>query len=204
MKKRILVIGLLFLIVINVIGCVGNKATKDKPSEEELARAQTVCGVVRSVDKENIRIQLCGNLFWSHVGDTYMEVDNEYDSFKENDSVRIYYTGDMRSEKKDEYVEVYNIEVCYIEPYENDGKFTANVSLGGSEVSDGATRFENERILVPVEGEIEGNFRVVLGITDLTTNITTKTDIIYDVEDVDAEVTVTYDLDTMEVISITQ
>ena len=204
MKKRILSIGLLFLIVINVIGCAGNKATKDKPSEEELARAEIVCGVVRSVDKENIRIQLCGNLFWDYVGAGYVNVENEYVTLKEGDCVLLYYTGTLKCEEKETYADLYDMEVCYVEKAENDGKFIADMSLGGSIYPEGITKTEAERILVPIKGEPEENFRVVISTTDLTSNETVWSDIIYEVEDWQKEVTVTYDIETMEILSITQ
>lgn len=76
--------------------------------------------------------------------------------------------------------------------------------MGGSEIVDGATKYENERILMPVSGELEGTFRVVLDTRDLKTDEVIKSDIQYEVEDIWSEVTVTYDIDTMEVLSIVQ
>ncbi len=194
---------MLLALAISTVGC-SNKNIKERPSDEELAKATTLCGVVREVSDDTLRIQLCGNSFWSNKGATYINVTDDYKTFAENDSVLLYYTGNMRSEEKDEYVEVYNIEVSYIEPYENDGKFTANMTLDGGCVPEGATQINNTRYLVPVEGEPEGDFQVVLDVTDLITNQVTEMDIVYDVEDIWAEVTVTYDIDTMEVISIIQ
>ena len=208
MKKRILVIALLFLIVINVIGCAGNKSTKYKPSEEELARAEIVCGVVRSVDKENIRIQLCGNIFDGVVGKCYVDVVNEYSLLEVGDSVLLYYTGKPEFEEKVTHIDARNMDVKYMEAYENDGRFTAHIKVSGNFVDENGEVYPSDDpragcalFIESLENEPEWNFRV-----NIYNKETEKIKISFEDESVSIteNVTVTYDTETMEVISIIQ
>lgn len=210
MKKRVTVICLIMVIVISVFGCGSVENSKQRPSDTELKKASTVCGMVRSVSEDMLRVQLCGNFILSEQGDCYIDIANEYQTIKEGDSVLVYYTGEMKCKEVAGDREVYNIEVCYMEMYENDGQFAARMSITSGMLADEDTELISSTVLTPVEGEPEQQFYTVLGVIKLADSeessdaFVEKTDVIVDVKDESGEVIVTYDIDTMEVISITQ
>lgn len=211
MKKGILIVGLLLVMVASVFGCESVENSKQRPSDEELEKASTVCGIVREVSEETLKVQLCGNYILCDRGDFYIDIANEYEAMKEGDSVLLYYTGEIKSKEADGYKEVYNIEVCYMENYENDGQFVAHFGHTGGLVPDkGAVKVESTTVLTPLDDEPEENFYAVLSVAyyidgrEDPDNPGGWTDVILDVEDFSEDVIVTYDLDTMEVISITQ
>ena len=208
MKKRILAIGLLFLIVINVIGCGSNKVNKDKPSGEELAKTSTVIGIVREITKDEISVQLCGNIFDGAVGKCYVDVVNEYSLLEVGDSVLLYYTGRPEFEEKETHIDARNIDVKYMEAYENDGRFTAHIKVSGNFVDENGEVYPSDDpragcalFIESLENEPEWNFRV-----NIYNKETEKIKISFEDESVSItkNVTVTYDTDTMEILSITQ
>ena len=208
MKKYILTIGLLFFIVINVIGCGSNKVNKDKPSEEELAKTSTVIGIVREITKDEISVQLCGNIFDGVVGKCYVEVVNEYSLLEVGDSVLLYYTGKPEFEEKETHIDARNMDVKYMEAYENDGRFTAHIKVSGNFVDENGEVYPSDDpragcalFIESLENEPEWNFRV-----NIYNKETEKIKISFEDESVSIteNVTVTYDTETMEVISIIQ
>lgn len=207
MKRKLSIICLLLALVITMSGCGNAKNIKPRPSDEELAKASTVCGVVREVNGDTIKVQLCGNKFEGVTGYCYIDVENEYD-IAEGNSVLLYYTGKIEFKEKDTYIEANNIEVCYMEPYENDGMFSANLLVSGMVTEE--TDYENSLgesqsvsfiHIKSLEDEPEWDFSVKFinnGENEIVIDLDTEWLSITD------EVTVTYDTDTMEVISITQ
>ena len=210
MKKGVAVVCLMMTILASTFGCGKSNATKAKPSDEELAKASTVCGVVREITDEKIKVQLCGNYVIAEKGNCYIDILNEYGTMQEDDSVLLYYTGDLKTKTVEDYVEAYNIDVCYMETYDNDGQFVAHMSIPNGMISDEDTELVSRTVLTPVDGEPEKQFQAVLGVTYFLNGQLDKdkpaerSDVIFDVEDEWGEVTVTYDIDTMEVISIIQ
>ena len=202
MKVKIIIYCTLLVLFLSLFGC--DNKEKKRMDDETIQGSSCVCGVVRNITNDIIRIQLCGNYVCCEYGECYLDIENQYSDIKEGDNVLLYYVGEMRVNKKESVVEANSIEVLYMEGYENDGKFIADMSLGGSIYPEGITKTEAERILVPIKGEPEERFRVIIATTDLTSNETVWSDIIYEVEDWQKEVTVTYDIETMEILSITQ
>lgn len=192
-----------------MFGCGNAKNIKPRPSDEELAKASTVCGVVREVNGDTIKVQLCGNIFEGVIGYCYIDVENEYD-ITEGNSVLLYYTGTIDFEEKDTYIEANNIEVCYMESYDNDGQFVAHKSIPDGLIPEGTVQVKSTTVLTPLDDEPEQQFYAILSINNYIDgsldpdNPGGRTDVVYEVEDAWEDVIVTYDTDTMEVISITQ
>jgi len=209
MKRIFLIMCLLSVIIVSISGCGSEKNIKSRPSDEELTNASTVCGVVREVNEDTIKVQLCGNIFEGIMGHCYIDVKNEYD-MTEGDSVLLYYTGKIDFEEKDTCIEANDIDECYMESYDNDGKFVAKKSIPGGLIPDGTVQVKSISVLTPLDDEPEQQFYAVLSINNYVNgqldpdNPGGWTDIVYEVEDEWGDVIVTYDIDTMEVISITQ
>ena len=200
-QMRRLIFFLLFAMVINISGCGSAKNVKSKPSDEELSKSSTVCGIARDITDETIRVQLCGNRFEGKTGCCYMDVKNEYD-ITEGESVLIYYTGRVEYEEKDTYIEADNVDVCYMERYNNDGKFSANIHVNGlvPEGTDCDTSI-SYMYIKSLDDEPECDFivkHVNGGENEIIIDLNSEWLSISDV------VTVAYDIETMEVISITQ
>ncbi len=201
MKRKILTLCMLMALAISTVGC-SSKNTNSNPTDDELADAKTICGVVREVDEDSLRIQLCGSSFRGRKGYGYITVENKYDPFNIGDSVILYYTGEIKFEKIDEYFEMYNVEVCNVDKYVNDGVFQANISLymvvdeNGEEYPAGDPRGGVNYFIRATEDEPEWEFDA--------TYIDGEDNIERDIQDIWGEFTITYDIETMEVISIIQ
>ncbi len=206
MKKVLLLFAAIASSLV-MFGCGDKAAVKDKPSDEELAKTSKIYGVVREIDSSSIKIQLCANTFLNYTGPGYVVVDNEYGNLKKDDSVLIYYEGILMGEDKDTYAEFNDIQVCYVEKCENDGEFIATVALLGGMIPPDETVSSSSACLIPIDGYYDGQFYVNFWTKNLETGERTENDVelrLEDSWDVSVPVTVKYDTDTMEVISIIQ
>lgn len=207
MKNKIIVI-LILALAINMFGCGSKISTDNKPSEEDLAKTSTVIGIVREITKDEISVQLCGNIFDGVVGKCYVDVVNEYSLLEVGDSVLLYYTGRLEFEEKETHIDARNIDVKYMEAYENDGQFTAHIKVSGNFVDENGEVYPSDDprggcalFIESLENEPEWNFRV-----NIYNKETEKIKILFEDESVSIteNVTVTYDTETMEIISIIQ
>lgn len=197
-KAKVIYICYFFVCILVMCGC----GKKDKGNEEVNVndKSQKVCGIVRSIDDEIVRIQLCGNIFQGTKGMCYIEVKNTYETIEENDNVLMYYSSDMKFEKlaNGDYV-AKNIEVTNIERYDNDCEFKARIYVSGNLVDENGEEYSADDprggcvyFVEALQDEAELNFEVLYTGKDVL-NV-----------DIQKEVSVVYDVDSMSVISITQ
>ena len=207
MKNKIIII-LILAVAINMFGCGSKTSADNRPSDEELEKFSKVCGVVKDISKDIIKIQLCGSSFEIYDGKCFLEINNSYNSIKTDDDVLIYYSGDMKYEEKDSYIEASNVDVRYMEKYDNDGKFTANIMVSVTFTDENGIVYPKEDprsghclFIRPLEEEPELNFSVMM-----YTNKDNNIEIICKDESISVseKVTVTYDTKTMEILSITE
>ncbi len=205
MKRKILTLCMLMALAISTV-CCSSKTIENNPTDEELAAAKTICGVVREVEEDSLRIQLCGNQFQGTKGEGYIDVTGDYSSMEKGDSVLVYYTGHLKYEDKDGYTEVGSVEIIYVDHYDNDGEFEATMGIvdfcdeNGEPYPVGDPRDGVWYSITPQDNEPEAQFAVSYIFADedrIEVNLS-------DSWDVSVPITVKYNTDTMEVISITQ
>ena len=209
MKNKIIII-LILAVAINMFGCGSKPSADNRPSDEEMANFSKVCGVVKDINEDVISIQLCGKLHSGTGGYVYLDVDNNYSNIGVDQNVLIYYEGEMRCEENDQQYRIYNLNVQYVEPYVNDGKFVATMALTGDLLTPGATIKNTVISVKPIQSEPELRFARIICTYDLANEKAIKDEngntiyFDFEVEDISKEVTVTYDIETMEILSITQ
>lgn len=202
MKKIVKIICLVLLMTFNISGCGNSMAANNKYTEEELNAMSKVCGVVREIIDNELTIQICGSQFGGVAGKGYIYASNDYETFNINDSVIVYYVGEMKFDDGDEGFSVKNIEVCEIDKYDNDGVCKSYISVDNLADENGEEYCLDDPnhgvcyVLTPLDNEPEWQFAVVYRPAIDT--------IAVEVEDIWQEVTVKYDIETMEVISIIQ
>ena len=198
MKEKVIYLCYIFVCLLVMCGC----GKKDKSNEDIKLddNNSKVCGVVRSIDDEMISIQLCGNIFQGTKGSCYIEVENAYENIDKNDNVLVYYSNDMQFEKlsNGDYV-AQNIEVINVERYDNDNEFKARIYISGNLVDENGEEYAADDpragcvyFVESLQDEAELNFEVSYKGEDML-NV-----------DIQKEVSVVYDVDSMSVISITQ
>ncbi len=200
--KRIIV-GVALLMVLGMSGCGAKKEVENEVKTHSNIEQSNVCGVVREIATDAMKIQLCGNIFEGISGACYITVNDIYDDINVGSDVLVYYSGQIKYKVKDKDIEVYDINVIDVKKYENDGVFKAHVFLdmvvdeNGEEYPADDPRGGTNYYIEPLENEYECNFEATYIRGDVSS-------IEQSVMDSQKEVTVTYDLDTMEVISIIQ
>ena len=202
MKRLVGIICLVLLMAFNISGCGNSMTANNKYTEEELNAMSKVCGIVREITGNQLTIQICGSNFGGVAGKGYIYASNAYESFNINDSVLVYYTGDMKFDDSDEGFIAKNIEVCEVDRCDNEGEFKSSISVYNLVDENGEEyRLDDPNqgvcyVLTPLDNETEWQFAVVYRPAIDTIEV--------EVEDIWQEVTVRYDVETMEVISIIQ